>query len=66
MKKIERTRLQTYITVDFDNKLNDYATKLGMTKNEFVKYALTNVMVSIDQTQQALNNAVKDVINTDK
>ncbi len=32
MKKLKRTRLQTYITVDFDKKLNDYAEKLGMTK----------------------------------
>lgn len=63
MKKIERTRLQTYITVDFDKKLNDYAEKLGMTKNEFVKYALTTVMVSIDQTNDALKDYVKNNAN---
>lgn len=57
------TRLQTYITKEFDEKINFYADKLGMKKGDFVKYALTTVMVSIDQTQNVLTEILKTSVN---
>lgn len=57
-----RTRLQTYISKEFDERIDLYAQKLGMKKGEFVKYALTTVMVSIDQTSAVLENCTKEMI----
>lgn len=57
-----RTRLQTYISKEFDERIDFYSKKLGMKKGEFVKYALTTVMVSIDQTSAVLENYTKDFL----
>lgn len=54
-------KIQMQITEDFNNQILKTAETLGMSKNEFVKYCISNVMVGLVQSQNAINNYIEEM-----
>ncbi len=55
-------KIQMNITEDFENQILEYSQKLGMSKNEFVRYSIQSVIVGFKQSQEAINQVAKEFI----
>ena len=60
MKKNNKTkkdvRLQVYVTSNMDDQIDDIAEIMGLTKLDFIRYALSNAINAQNQTLQVLRD----------
>lgn len=55
-------KVQMNITEDFENQILSTAEYLGMSKNEFIKYSIQSVMVSLKQSQEAIKSVATEYV----
>lgn len=53
-------KVQMNITEDFESQILSTAEYLGMSKNEFIKYSIQSVMVSLKQSQEAIKSVATE------
>lgn len=54
-------RLQTTITEEMNTQIEKACKVIGCSKNDFVRFALTQYMLSIEQTQTVLKDYVEKI-----
>ncbi|MBO5142973.1 MAG: hypothetical protein J6C46_08330 [Clostridia bacterium] len=57
---IKEARLQINISYDLENKIISSAETLGMSKNEFVKFAVQNYILGLAQSQEAIKSVAQE------
>lgn len=57
---IKEARLQINISYDLESKIISSAETLGMSKNEFVKFAVQNYILGLAQTEQAIKSVAQE------
>ena len=59
---MKKTKIQTTISYDMNEKILAMSNYLGVSKNDFIRCALTQYMLSVSQAQEAMNNlALKEL-----
>ena len=53
-KTIKDVRLQIYVTSNMDDQIEDIAEIMGLTKSDFIRYALSNAINAQSQTLKVL------------
>lgn len=53
-KTIKDVRLQVYVTSSMDDQIEDVAEIMGLTKSDFIRYALSNAINAQNQSLQIL------------
>ena len=57
---IKEARLQINISYDLESKIVSSAEALGMSKNEFVKFAVQNYILGLAQSQEAIKSVAQE------
>ncbi|MBP3630971.1 MAG: hypothetical protein J6J23_05735 [Clostridia bacterium] len=57
---VKEARLQINISYDLENKIKSTADTLGMSKNEFVKFAVQNYILAMAQTENAIKSVATE------
>lgn len=59
-------KVQMNISEDFENQILTTADYLGMSKNEFIKYSIQSVMVSLKQSQEAIKQVATEQLRKEE
>lgn len=59
-------RLQIFITPTMDDKLEDIAEMMGMTKNELCRMAIGNLTMGYNKTIDILKTSITDEMNKEE
>lgn len=62
-KTIKDVRLQIYVTSSMDDQIEDIAEIMGLTKSDFIRYALSNAINAQNQTLQVLKELAIEELN---
>ena len=57
---VKEAKLQINISYDLESKIISSAETLGMSKNEFVKFAVQNYILGLAQTQEAIKSVAQE------
>ena len=61
--RIKDVRLQTYITSNMNAQIEDIAETMGLTKSDFIRYALSNAINAQSQTLEVLKVLAIEELN---
>lgn len=65
-KKIKDVRLQIYVTSTMDDQIDDIANLMGLTKADFIRYALANAINAQNQTIEILRELAQKELGKTK
>lgn len=66
MGKIPTTRIQIKVSQEMNDRISDYASKMGLTKSSFCSFVVGQAVMNFDNVNGYLANMVSEVNRNNK